>query len=466
MLTQTVITNTIKGFLESVKPKINAGGNSICSFAIQVNSINKKFLLEKLTEHQTSFYVQKKGSAITAFAFNPIYEVVVDGNDRFQKIETILNSQSDNIFYSVLHEEENLPLYFGGMKFTPNEEDSIWSEFSDANWFVPKVAVVSFGEKSYFIYNFIFENYNSVDAVSDEYENLKTAFTESDSQEPGSARNEFSISLTQNDDRRDWQLKVEEIKSLIGAGEFEKVVLARSICGNVENVRIPSLIEKLETKNVNADIFCYKKGETFFFGATPEKMLSLNGRSGQTESLAGSIRRGATKEEDRILENELFNSTKDIEEQKIVTKILIDSLNEVCENLRYSNETLIKKAKHVQHLWNLIEFTLKDGVSMFQLLEKIFPTPATCGYPVRKAEALIKKMESQPRGMYAGLIGFFNMQNFGEFLVAIRSAVISKNNFTAFAGSGIVANSNAAKEFAETELKFSSILSVFTNENQ
>lgn len=466
MLTQTVITNTIKGFLESVKPKINAGGNSICSFAIQVNSISKKFLLEKLTERQTSFYVQKKGSAVTAFAFNPIYEVVVNGYDRFQKIDAILNSQSHNIFYSSLYEEENLPLFFGGMKFTSDEVDSIWSDFSDANWFVPKVAVVSFGEKFFFIYNFIFENYNSVDEISDEYEILKTAFTGSFPPERESARNEFSVSLTQNDDRIFWRQNVEEIKSLIGSGEFEKVVLARSINGKIENVSIASLIEKLEAININADIFCYKKGETFFFGATPEKMLSLNGRNGQTESLAGSIRRGATKDEDKFLEEELLNSAKDIEEQKIVTKILVDALNEVCENLRYSNEALIKKAKQVQHLWNLIEFTLKDGVSMFQLLEKIFPTPATCGYPVRKAEALIKKLETQPRGMYAGLIGFFNTHNFGEFLVAIRSAVINKNNFTAFAGSGIVANSNAAKEFAETELKFSSILSVFTNENQ
>lgn len=463
MLTQTLVTNTLKEFLNSVRPKITDGGKSICSFAQPIDSLKKKNLLNELQDVAVSFYLNKKSTATTVYAFNPIEEIITSGENRFQKTDFAITNLSRNIFLSSIHETTNLPLFFGGMTFSSGEKKSLWVDFPDSCWFIPKFAVLSIADKNYFIYNFLYENFADENNICELYENLMNSILLSNGTEETEKELEFLIK--KNDDELEWKEKVNEIKNMIKRGEYEKVVLARTLHATINPIDVRTIIERLETNNLNADIFCYKRNDSFFLGATPEKMLSINGRNGQTESLAGSIKRGANKEEDKFYELQLLNSSKDIAEQKIVTKILLESLESICDQIHYSNEALIKKMKSVQHLWNLIEFSLKENVSMFSLLEKIFPTPATCGYPVKKAEELIKKLENKPRGMYAGLIGYFNTKNFGEFLVAIRSAIIKENNLTAYAGSGIVADSDAEKEFAETKLKFSTILSIFSNEN-
>lgn len=466
MLTQTLTTHTLKEFFNSVKPKIKVGSRSICSFAMALPSFNEKILHTKLQDFHTSFFIHRKAINVSCFAFNPILEININGADRFRQIEQTLKNYTENVFLSPDHFNENLPLFFGGMKFSSEDKNEYWNNYDDANWFIPQIAFVSIGKKYFFIFNFIVDGDAHENNIIAEFERLYDSFFSKNRKEKFHSDEELKIVIGKNNSATEWKKKVDAIRDSIGKGEYEKVVLARSIEGEVKSFNISTLISKLEEKNTSADIFIYKRGDSFFFGATPEKMLSINGRNGQTESLAGSIKRGANDDEDKIFEHELLGSSKDIAEQKIVTNNLINELQNLCEKIHYSDSPLVKKMPRVQHLWSLIEFTLKENISMFSVLEKIFPTPATCGYPVHKAEEVIKNLESMQRGLYAGLIGYFNLNNFGEFLVAIRSALINKNKFYAFAGSGIVAGSNSENEFIETELKFSSILSVINNENK
>jgi menaquinone-specific isochorismate synthase len=96
-----------------------------------------------------------------------------------------------------------------------------------------------------------------------------------------------------------------------------------------------------------------------------------------------------------------------------------------------------------------------------EILSELHPTPAVCGYPKETALNLIKKIENQRRGLYSGIIGWFNPNNEGEFAVAIRSAVTYGNKLIAYAGSGIVEGSEPDAEFEETEMKLKPILSLF-----
>jgi len=98
---------------------------------------------------------------------------------------------------------------------------------------------------------------------------------------------------------------------------------------------------------------------------------------------------------------------------------------------------------------------------MLHLLKELFPTPAVCGLPKETASHLIKKMESYRRGLYSGIIGWFNFNDEGEFAVAIRSALSTNNKLHAFAGCGIVEDSDPESEYKETELKLKTIMSLF-----
>ncbi|MDP3830263.1 MAG: chorismate-binding protein, partial [Ignavibacteriaceae bacterium] len=78
------------------------------------------------------------------------------------------------------------------------------------------------------------------------------------------------------------------------------------------------------------------------------------------------------------------------------------------------------------------------------------------------AQTIIKKIEEHRRGLYSGIIGWFNLNNSCDFAVAIRSGVINEKKLTAFAGCGIVDASKHETEFEETNLKFNTLLSIFS----
>jgi menaquinone-specific isochorismate synthase len=86
-----------------------------------------------------------------------------------------------------------------------------------------------------------------------------------------------------------------------------------------------------------------------------------------------------------------------------------------------------------------------------------------CGIPKEKSLQLIREIEEFDRGLFSGLIGWFNCKGDGEFSVSIRSALIKDKQIYAYAGCGIVEGSKPAEEFQETILKLKPILSLFDN---
>ncbi len=108
---------------------------------------------------------------------------------------------------------------------------------------------------------------------------------------------------------------------------------------------------------------------------------------------------------------------------------------------------------------------MKESPKYFQLINSIFPTPAICGIPTRQSLNELKTLEGFDRGLYSGIVGSFNLSGDAEFFVAIRSALVSENKLTAFAGCGIVEESNPVEEYTETDLKLQPIISLFSNED-
>src|SRR5260370_7971763 len=101
---------------------------------------------------------------------------------------------------------------------------------------------------------------------------------------------------------------------------------------------------------------------------------------------------------------------------------------------------------------------VRPGQSVLDLGEGLDPTPAMGGYPRQPALELIRTRESLDRGWYAGPIGWVNRDGEGEFVVGIRSALVNGALATLYAGCGIVAESNAAAEFAESDWKLRPML--------
>jgi menaquinone-specific isochorismate synthase len=119
----------------------------------------------------------------------------------------------------------------------------------------------------------------------------------------------------------------------------------------------------------------------------------------------------------------------------------------------------VRRLKHLLHLCTPIRALLNGDAHVLELLERLHPTPAVGGVPTRAALECIRETESFDRGWYAGSIGWFNALGDGDFNVALRSGLVRSERAWLYAGAGIVRESRAALEYAETTWKLTAMLS-------
>ena len=194
--------------------------------------------------------------------------------------------------------------------------------------------------------------------------------------------------------------------------------------------------------------------------------LKVTGNCVEVESVAGSAPRGKRFEADHQFEKLLQASEKNNREHLFVSDFISEILIRYSDNVKIIEEKQIRKLNNIQHLLTKISAELNSKNKLFEMIDSLFPTPAVCGVPKESAMISIRKLEPHDRGLYSGLIGLMNFEGECELAVSIRSALVKNNTVTAFAGAGLVKDSNSDEEFFETNLKLNTILSLFEYENK
>ena len=123
-----------------------------------------------------------------------------------------------------------------------------------------------------------------------------------------------------------------------------------------------------------------------------------------------------------------------------------------------SSPLQLLQLSNIQHLWTPIRAKLPGNIHPLSIVAQLHPTPAVAGVPTRVACKQIRHYETFDRSLYAAPIGWVDYQGNGEFIVGIRSALISSNSARLYAGAGIVAGSDPEKELAEVQLKLQAML--------
>jgi isochorismate synthase len=193
-----------------------------------------------------------------------------------------------------------------------------------------------------------------------------------------------------------------------------------------------------------------------FLGASPERLVRLEGRAVSASSLAGSAPRGATPAEDDALAAELLASPKDRAEHAVVRRMLCAALAELCDDVRALQEPSLLTLANVHHLHTGVSARLREGHTLLQLVARLHPTPAVGGEPRDDALRWIRDHEQLDRGWYAAPVGWVGDQA-GEFAVALRSGLVRGNEAWLFAGCGVVADSEPQAELEESEVKLRSM---------
>jgi isochorismate synthase len=245
----------------------------------------------------------------------------------------------------------------------------------------------------------------------------------------------------------------------IGAGELEKVVLAREV-----RVVAPRAHDAAATfgalRGAFPACFCFCCGtpDAAFLGASPELLVRRSGASVATVALAGSTRRSADPAVDDHLGEQLLHSAKNQIEHEIVGRRIERLLRPHSVWVEAAPEPALVKVANIQHLGTAIRAQLAEPLSAIELAGLLHPTPAIGGEPRNAAAAAIPELEELDRGWYAGALGWMDAAEDGEFCVGIRSALLRDRTAHVFAGNGIVADSDPAAELAETELKLDALL--------
>jgi isochorismate synthase len=234
---------------------------------------------------------------------------------------------------------------------------------------------------------------------------------------------------------------------------MEKVVLAREVHAAAHQpFSIAAAVRHLGAAYPDCYVFNIWRGEHAFVGATPERLVRLDGRDVRTSSLAGSSPRGATPDEDRALAERLLASEKDRIEHAVVRRTLCAALAEVGDEVTAAEEPSVLTLPQVHHLHTAVHARLRAGHSLLEIVERLHPTPAVGGHPREAALRFIGAHEQMDRGWYAAPVGWLGRDH-GEFAVALRSALIAGAEATLFAGCGVVADSDPDQEYAESVLK-------------
>jgi isochorismate synthase len=267
------------------------------------------------------------------------------------------------------------------------------------------------------------------------------------------------VRLIDGKDQQEWEGGVSSILSEIEAGRVEKAVLARAVELEAETeFSIPEALRRLEKRYPQCTIFAFTGNDASFLGATPERLLRLKDGTVSVDSLAGSIARGRDEEQDQALASRLLHDPKELHEHRVVTEAIEQNLSPLCSAVEAAPEPRILSFANVHHLYTPVSAVTKPGKDIFDFVEALHPTPATGGYPRAAALELIRRYESFDRGWYAGPCGWTDRHGNGEFVMAIRSALVEGNRAILYAGSGIVAGSDPAREYQETSMKLQAML--------
>jgi len=348
--------------------------------------------------------------------------------------------------------------YYGGVRFDPlGQPDKEWAAFSAYRFVLPRFELHAGETETTLVCNLVLpRDMDDTSKIVQEIEDLTLPEGASGALLPAPMFREDSP------DFQGWRENVERALSAFSEGRLGKVVLARRaefrFCGSLDPTL---LLESLKAVTPGCFHF-YTEPEsgTAFLGASPERLFRREGRSVESEAVAGTRPRGGSSTEDEGLRDDLLHSAKDLSEHTYVSKGIREALQPLCEELEIEDGVSEMKLARGRHLRSKVRGTLENGVTDAALLDAMHPTPAVGGHPRSEALEQIHALEPFDRGWYAGPVGWIG-QDASEFAVGIRSGLVRGRTLALFSGAGIVTGSVPDEEWAEIEQKIGDFTGMF-----
>ncbi|MFE9579639.1 anthranilate synthase component I [Nocardia sp. NPDC006044] len=195
-------------------------------------------------------------------------------------------------------------------------------------------------------------------------------------------------------------------------------------------------------------------------GSSPESLVTVKDGVATTHPIAGTRWRGATEEDDLLLEKGLLADEKENAEHLMLVDLGRNDLGRVCEpgTVRVTEYRHIERYSHVMHLVSTVSGRLAAGKIALDAVRACFPAGTLSGAPKVRAMELIEELEPTRRGVYGGVVGYLDFAGDADTAIAIRTALLKDGTAYVQAGAGIVADSDAEYEDLEARNKAMAVL--------
>lgn len=273
-----------------------------------------------------------------------------------------------------------------------------------------------------------------------------------------------STALRSNMTRAQYTAAVRKAKEHIAAGDIFQVVPSQRF--SRETTAQPfEIYRTLRRLNPSPYMFFFDFGNlagkepTYVIGASPEMHVRYADGIASIRPIAGTRPRGQTPADDRTLEHELLADPKERAEHVMLVDLARNDLGRVCKygTVRVSEQMVVERYSHVMHIVSHVDGGLRPGLDAFDLVRATFPAGTVSGAPKVRAMQIIRDLEPEPRGIYAGAVGYFGYDGNADTCLAIRTLVMQGQTVHIQAGAGIVADSDPELEYEETVNKAKAI---------
>lgn len=454
----------LRAFLDGCRESARAKRHfQIASISLKVRHIAPLAVLQSIYEpEELHFYVERAAAEEALAGAEAVVSGTFSGAERFAAARDFAAEVLENtVAIGDLDQPFGGPHFF--CAFTFAGEAGPGAAFPSATVFLPRWQVSRSRGGYGAVANVRVEADSDVDALSARVWAAYEKFGAFDYSAPSAAPvPAYERSESGRDDYiRAVRIALGEIES----GIYEKIVLARAV-----DLEAAEPWRPLETLNLLRERFAGCFAFSFgggagrsFIGATPERLLRVRDGRVLTEAIAGSAARGASAGEDAALGRALLESEKDLREHACVRDSILRRLREAGLEGEAEPAPSLLQLANVQHLRTAVEAPIRNRAHPLDIAACLHPTPAVGGTPRGAAVPRVLELEGFDRGLYAGILGWFNHLDEGEFVVGIRSALIDGKRARLHAGAGIVLGSDPAAEAAEVELKLRALLDVLVD---
>jgi anthranilate synthase component 1 len=259
----------------------------------------------------------------------------------------------------------------------------------------------------------------------------------------------------------DYGRVVERVKEYILAGDAFQVVPARTFSTTVGEADPFDVYRALRVLSPAPYMYLLELPATAdapaiaVAGASPETLVRVEGRQVFVRPIAGTRRRGRTPDEDSALAAEMLADPKERAEHVMLIDLARNDVGRVAEagTVTVPLSMQVERFSHVMHIVSEVEGRLRPEAGAWDVVRATFPAGTLSGAPKVRAMQIIREVESRPRGIYGGAVGYVSRGTDLDFAIAIRTVVMHHGRFEVTAGAGIVADSVPRLEAKETRNK-------------